>query len=146
MRYSSYTSHTQRLATITVDKNLTDYPVTDKRKFLCKLTQEATFMVCSLLMWHASCNKQYVLKEGKLVIIGLCVRTGNLPKPTFDKPNLDFVTKELFACDERLRCVKLLASNKQAYKRWCICNLTFFVPNDIATKEVSRKEACSVNR
>jgi len=45
-------------------------------------------MVCSVLMWHASCNKEDILKEGKLVII--CVRTGSVPKPTCEKPDLDF--------------------------------------------------------
>jgi hypothetical protein len=112
MRVVSYASHTQLLATMTIDKNLADNPVTDKRTLLCKLSQEATFMVCSLLVWQASCNKGYVLKEGKLVTIGLCVRTGNLLKSTLDKSDLDFVTKELLACDGRLCCVKLLASNK----------------------------------
>jgi len=48
-------------------------------------------------MWHAPCSTEDILKEGMLVII--CVRNGNLPNgnlPTFEKPDLDFVTKELF--------------------------------------------------
>jgi len=67
-------------------------------------------MVCSVLMWLASCNKEGILKEGKLVI--MCVRTGNVPKPTFEKPDFDFLTKELFACERRPCCVEFFASNK----------------------------------
>jgi hypothetical protein len=66
-------------------------------------------VVCSILMWNASCNTAGIHKEGKLVI--MCVRTGKLLKPTFEKPDLDFVTKELFACERRLLHVNLFASN-----------------------------------
>lgn len=59
-------------------------------------------MGCSVLMRNASCNKEDILKEGKLVII--YDRTGKLPKHTFEMPYLDFVTKGLFACERRLCC------------------------------------------
>jgi len=67
-------------------------------------------MVCSILIWNASCNTEDIHEEGKLVII--CVRTGKFLKPTLGKPDLDFVTKELFACERRLLRVNLFASNR----------------------------------